>query len=266
MTAQAPEPTLADYPEIRAVIAGGSSGIGFASAVKLAQLGTRHFVLMSHNQERIAAARERLITDFPNAVVTALVFDAVDPASVQSAIDEAARALGHIDVLVNSISAPSTPDLLHRTPIADIPAMLLQQGVPPMLLTRAVLPHMQERSSGSIINVSSDAAKSATPGETVLGGAMAAITMFSRSAAVEAKRNGIRINVITPSLLSGTPTTERATRDGFSKKLFEKAAMLASLGVPDAADQAELVAFLAGPGSARLTGQAISVNGGISAA
>src|SRR5690606_32577587 len=125
---------------------------------------------------------------------------------------------------------------------------------------------MQSQGGGSIVNVSSDAAKSATPGETVLGGAMAAITMFSRAAAVEAKRHGIRINVLTPPLLRGTPATEPATRDGFSKKLFEKAALLASLGVPDAADQAELVAFLAGPGSIRLTGQAISVNGGISAA
>ena len=55
-------------------------------------------------------------------------------------------------------------------------------------------------------------------------------------------------------------------RDGFSKKLFEKAASLAHLGVAEPDDLASLVVFLGGPGSARLTGQAISVNGGISAA
>ncbi|MGO1543207.1 MAG: SDR family NAD(P)-dependent oxidoreductase [Gulosibacter sp.] len=260
------EPNVAvDYPEVRAIVAGGSSGIGYASAAKLAALGTRHFALMSRDKGRIEAARDRLLNEFPEATVEAIAFDAVDPKSVEDSIDHAATALGRVDVLVNSISAPATPELLFRTPIEAIPDMLIQQGVPPMLLTRAVLPYMRERQSGSIINIASDAAKAATPGETVLGGAMAAIVMFSRAAALEAKRDGIRVNVVTPSLLSGTPTTARATKEGFSKKLFEKAAALAALGVANAEDQAEIVAFLAGPASVRLTGQAISVNGGISA-
>ena len=96
--------------------------------------------------------------------------------------------------------------------------------------------------------------------------AMAAIVMFSRVSAIEAKRNGIRVNVITPSLIAGTPTAEAVLRDGFSKNLFEKAASLAHLGVAEPDDLAALVVFLGGPGAARLTGQAISVNGGISVA
>ncbi len=95
---------------------------------------------------------------------------------------------------------------------------------------------------------------------------VAAIVMFSRVTAIEAKRDGIRVNVITPSLIAGTPTAEGVLRDGFSKKLFEKAASLAHLGAAEPDDLASLVVFLGGPGSARLTGQAISVNGGISAA
>jgi 2-hydroxycyclohexanecarboxyl-CoA dehydrogenase len=90
--------------------------------------------------------------------------------------------------------------------------------------------------------------------------------MFSRVSAIEAKRNGIRVNVITPSLIAGTPTAEAVLRDGFSRNLFEKAASLAHLGVAEPDDLAALVVFLGGPGAARLTGQAISVNGGISAA
>src|SRR5699024_5961732 len=130
----------------------------------------------------------------------------------------------------------------------------------------AVLPYMREQKSGSIINIASDAAKVATPGESVLGAAMAAIVMFTRTVAVEAKRDGIRANAITPSLIANTATAERVLSDGFSKKLFEKAAQSAQLGVAEPEDLAELVMFLAGPGSAKLTGQAISVNGGISAA
>ena len=144
--------------------------------------------------------------------------------------------------------------------------ILLGQAVPPMLLTRAALPFMREQGGGSIITIASDAAKVATPGESVLGAAMAAIVMFTRVAAIEAKRDGIRVNALTPSLIAGTATAENVLRDGFSKKLFEKAAEQAHLGVAEAEDLASLVVFLGGPGSAKLTGQAISVNGGISAA
>jgi NAD(P)-dependent dehydrogenase (short-subunit alcohol dehydrogenase family) len=95
---------------------------------------------------------------------------------------------------------------------------------------------------------------------------MAAIVMFSRTAAMEGKRNGVRVNAVTPSLVLGTDTAERVLADGFSRRLFEKAASIAHLGVAEPDDLAELIVFLGGPGSAKLTGQAISVNGGISAA
>ena len=86
-----------------------------------------------------------------------------------------------------------------------------------MHLTRAVLPIMVEQSGGSIVNIASDAAKVATPGESVLGAAMAAIVMFSRVTAIEAKRDGIRVNVITPSLIAGTPTAEAVLQDGTAR-------------------------------------------------
>ncbi len=93
---------------------------------------------------------------------------------------------------------------------------------------------------------------------------MAAIVMFSRTAALEAKRDGIRINLLTPSLIANTPGASLIAADPFAGKMFEKAATLAHLGVADATDLAEAALFLAGPQSHRITGQAISVNGGIS--
>jgi NAD(P)-dependent dehydrogenase (short-subunit alcohol dehydrogenase family) len=259
-------PDAKTYAESAVVIAGGSSGIGLASALKFADVGVRRIALLSKDPVRGEHARATVLARVPEAKVIRLSFDAVVPASVEDAIGQAHEALGGIDVLVNSISAPAyRPELLHRTPTAELPAILAAQALPPMLLSRAVLPIMHAQRGGSIVNVASDAAKAATPGEAVLGAAMAAIVMFTRTLAIEGKRNGIRANVLTPSLITGTPTTARATSEGFSKKLFEKAATLADLGVPSAEDQAETVVFLAGPGAARLTGQAISVNGGISA-
>jgi NAD(P)-dependent dehydrogenase (short-subunit alcohol dehydrogenase family) len=261
-------PVVRSYDEAAVVIAGGSSGIGLASALAFVRAGVTRLALLSRDPERGAAARQTVLQACPGpADVLHVPVDAHDPAQVTEAIERAHRELGAVDVLVNSVAATDyLPDLLHRTPIEDIPAILAAQAVPPMLLTRAVWPIMQEQNGGSVINVASDAAKLATPGETVFGGAMAAIVMFSRSAAIEGKRNGIRVNAITPSLVSGTATTERNQHEAFSKKLFDKAAQLASLGVSDADDQASLIVFLGGPGSARLTGQAISVTGGISAA
>jgi NAD(P)-dependent dehydrogenase (short-subunit alcohol dehydrogenase family) len=125
---------------------------------------------------------------------------------------------------------------------------------------------MRAQSSGCIINVASDAAKVPTPGESVIGAAMAAIVVFSRTAAMEAKRDGVRVNVLTPSLVEGTGTAERLFADEFSARLFGKARALAQLGVSTPDDQAALMVYLAGPRGVRITGQAISVNGGISSA
>lgn len=261
-------PLVRAYREAAVVVAGGSSGIGLAAAHRFVSAGVTRIALLSKDPDRGQAARQA-VSDASGeaAAVIHVPVDAHDPGAVQRAIEEAHRQLGSIDVLVNSIAATGyLPELLHRTPIEDIPKILHAQALPPMLLTRAAWPIMQAQNGGSVINVASDAAKLATPGETVFGGAMAAIVMFSRTAAIEGKRNGIRVNVITPSLVSGTPTTARNQQHPFSKKLFDKAAQAAALGVADADDQAATIVFLAGPDAARLTGQAISVNGGIGAA
>lgn len=260
-----PAPLVRDYSDSAVVIAGGTSGVGLASAFAFTDAGVRRIALLARNAERGEKARRDVVNRCPDAEVCFIPVDASDGEQVQQAVEMAHRELGGIDVLVNSVTATYTPELLHRTPMADLAGTLLGQALPPMQLTRAVLPLLQEQGGGSIVNIASDAAKSPTPGESALGGAMAAIVMFSRVAAIEAKRNGVRVNVITPSLIAGTPTAENVLREGFSKKLFEKAASQAHLGVAEPDDLASLVVFLGGPGSARLTGQAISVNGGISA-
>jgi len=89
--------------------------------------------------------------------------------------------------------------------------------------------------------------------------------MFSRVAAIEGKRDGVRVNVVTPSLVTGTATTANILQDGFSKRLFEKAAEQADLGLTTPEDVASLVVFLCEPPAAKITGQTISVNSGISA-
>jgi len=131
---------------------------------------------------------------------------------------------------------------------------------------RAVWDGMRAERCGVIINVASDAAKIATPGETVIGAALAGVAMFRRALAIEGRRCGIRANCVTPSIVRETPFYERMMADPFSGKLFAKAESLAQLGVVTPKDFAPLIVFLASPAAAKLTGQAISVIGGISAA
>src|SRR3546814_13101513 len=113
-----------------------------------------------------------------------------------------------------------------------------------MVMGRAVLPVMRASGAGSIVVVASDAAKSATPGETVIGAAMAAITMFARAMAMVVKRVGLRVNIVTPSLISGTPIYDRLMQDEFLARLFGTAAKPALLGVADADNAAANISFL----------------------
>lgn len=247
-----------------ALIIGGSSGVGLAAAHRLAGQGIAKIAIAARSQARGEAAAESLAS----ASVDARFFscDANDPEAATRLVEAVEAAFGSIDMLVVSTAAAVLPRLLGDIEPADIMRTLVDQAAAPMVMSRAVLPGMRARRSGSIVVVASDAAKTATPGETVIGAAMAAITMFARAMAMEVKRDGIRVNIVTPSLISGTPIYDRLMQDEFSARLFGKAAKLASLGVADADDVAATIAFLCSPDAARITGQAISVNGGISAA
>ena len=89
--------------------------------------------------------------------------------------------------------------------------------------------------------------------------------MFTRALAVEGKRDGLRANVVTPSITSGTEHYDKVMADPFAGKIFAKAEKMAALGVVSKEELAGLVVFLASPAAAKITGQAISMTGGISA-
>lgn len=250
----------------RVLIAGGTSGVGLHTAIQFALAGAPAITLIGRDASRGDQACAAVRSRAPTARVTFVAADANQPDQAAAAVAACQTQFGGVDVLVNCTVGPALPRLLHLIEPADIPVILQQQMLAPLLMSRLVLPGMRARASGVIINVASDAGKVATPGESVIGAAMAGIVMFSRALAMEAKRDGIRVNAITPSLIEGTLTYQRVGDDPFSAKLFAGAAKLASLGISQPDDLAHLIVFLARPEAARITGQAISPNGGISAA
>lgn len=239
--------------------------MGLESAAQFAEQGSR-VVVLGRDDDRGKSACEHVLRRVPSADAGFVRADASDPAEAVAAERECRRRLGAIDVLMCATGPAEPPRLMDRIPIENVRTRLDEVILPPLHMMHATLPAMREQRSGSIINVASDAAKVATPGETLIGAAMAAILMFSRAAALEVKREGVRINILTPSLIADTPGAALIAGEPFSAKMFEKAAAMAHLGVAEPADLAAMAVYLAGPNAVRITGQAISINGGISVA
>lgn len=248
------------------LICGGTSGVGLASAIAFAQAGVVRIGLNGRNRDRGEAARRAVLVHAPGAKVEFFPGDCNDADQAREFCEDAREKLGSVDVLVNSTVGPYGPKLFHKIALEDISKIVAGQMLAPLLTSSLVVPWMRERGGGAIINIASDAGKVATPGETVIGAAMAGIIMFTRALAIEGKRDGIRANVLTPSIIEGTGTYAQVMADDFSGKLFGKAIKMAQLGVVQPDDLAALIVFLATPQAAKLTGQAISINGGISAA
>ncbi|GAA1668865.1 2-hydroxycyclohexane-1-carbonyl-CoA dehydrogenase [Citricoccus zhacaiensis] len=248
------------------VVAGGTSGVGLATGIQFGLAGAPRVVLMGRNEDRGRAAVESAQAKSPVTEFTFIRADANDPGSATAAAAAAKDVLGRIDVLCNSTVAPYQPTLFHQTTTEDIPRMFLEQAVGPLVMTSAVVPYLRDQGSGSVICIASDAAKVPTPGETIIGASMSAIVTFTRTLALEAKRYGIRVNSITPSLIAETGSFDRAMNQEFSKKIFTKITSQAHLGMTGPDDLAHLAVFLSSPEASLITGQVISVNGGISVA
>jgi NAD(P)-dependent dehydrogenase (short-subunit alcohol dehydrogenase family) len=249
-----------------ALIVGGTSGIGLEIAAQLAEAGVPRIAINGRTPAKGEAAAARIRERAPDCEVRFLAADATGRAAIEGVVAETAAAFGRIDVLVTAITSTVMPDLFHRLDPADFEALMGRHMGSVLYSNHAVLGHMRAQEGGVIINLSSDAAKLPTPGETVHGALMAAILMFSKTLAVEAARSGIRVHALTPSIVRGTELYDSLMASEFSAKLFAKAESRAWLGVPTPADVAPVAVFLCRPEAARMTGQGISVNGGISVA
>ncbi len=250
---------------LTAVVTGGTAGIGRSCAEALLAAGASAVLINGRDAGRAEEAQAAIQSRFPAARIEVATGDVTDSEVACAVMARAKKLLGRIDVLVNSSGGNDIPKLLHETTPEEIPGILKRCLFGQILSSRAVLPYMREARHGAIINIASDAAKVPTPGESVIGAAMAGIVMFTRGLAVEGKRDGIRANVLTPSMTSGTRHFDRVMADPFAGKMFEKAARLAALGVVTKDELAALVVFLSSPVAAKITGQAISMTGGISA-
>jgi len=248
----------------KVLITGGSAGVGLAVAKLMASQG--HTVAVTGRSADTGARAESEL----KALSPGCIFvqgDAGDAAQGAAAVAEAARRLGRLDVLVSS----GAQNPLGPMPFAQMTAEQIESGFRTRVMGRilpvhAAIPFFQQAGGGSVVLITTDAARHPTPGESVIGASGAAVILLTKALARELSRDRIRVNAVALTITSNTVGWDRMfANENFGSKLFAKAvARFPSGRAPTAEEVAEAVAFLAGDGASQITGQTLSVNGGLS--
>jgi 2-hydroxycyclohexanecarboxyl-CoA dehydrogenase len=243
-----------------AIVTGAANGIGRAIASRLADEGAKVALAdIQLDPAEIAAADIR--SAGANAIAVKLDITSLDQAV--AAADRVERELGPIDILVNNAGWDVLMPFVESTPdFWDKVIAVNYRGV--LNCCKAVAPRMQSRGAGKIISISSDAARVGSSGEAVYAGCKAAIIGFSKTLARELAANRINVNVVCPG---PTDTTLLKTAMAGREKVLEAMARgipFRRIGQP--ADLAGAVAFFASSDSDFVTGQVLSVSGGLTMA
>jgi 2-hydroxycyclohexanecarboxyl-CoA dehydrogenase len=242
------------------VVTGGARGIGKAIVSAFAQCGADIVIADLRLEEAQATATE--IGRATNKAVAAVKTDITNLEDVLKMKDQALNQFGKIDVLVNNAGWDEMKPFLQTTPeFWDKIIAINYKGV--LNACYAILPHMVTRKQGAVVNIASDAGRVGSLGEAVYSGAKGAIIAFSKSLAREHARDHIRVNALCPGLTE-TPMLNEIAQEEFGGKVvasMTKYIPLRRLAQPD--DIAPMVVFLASDSARYITGQTISVNGGL---
>jgi len=246
-----------------AMVTGGGGGIGGATCRRFAGEGARVAVC-----DRDLSAAQRVVQQIVEQGGQAQAFecDITDRTAVDAAVAQVVQALGAIDILVNNagwdVFLPFT-----KTEPAQWEKLIAINLTGALHMHHAVLPGMVERKAGRIVNIASDAARVGSSGEAVYAACKGGLVAFSKTIAREHARHNITVNVVCPG------PTDTALFDDYKKgagnpgkleEAFRRAIPLGRIGRPE--DLPGAIAFFASDDAAYITGQVISVSGGLTMA
>lgn len=243
-----------------AVVTGGGGGIGGAICQRLAEEGANVAVL-DINEAGARGTVERIAAQGGRA--QAYAADITDYADVAKTIAVVEADLGPVDVLVNNAGWDKFAYFLDTEP--ELWEKILAINLKgPINLHHVVLKGMQARRSGRVVNIASDAGRVGSSMEAVYSGAKGGIIAFTKTMAREMARSGVTLNVVCPGPTE-TPLLQAFAGEGDAGvRIYDglkKAIPLKRLGQPD--DLAGIVAFLASDDAGYITGQVVSVSGGL---
>jgi len=237
-----------------AIVTGAASGIGLATAETLAEAGAV-VVIADIARDKGEAAAVGIQKKGHKAEYVHL--DITDDKSIAAFVESIQSKVGAIDVIVNGAGwGQITP--FWEMPL-DVWSKIVELNlVGPMKLIRALLPGMMERNGGKIVNVGSDAGRVGSSGETVYAGAKGGLIAFTKSLAREVARYNINVNCVCPGptetpLLSAVPEKHL--------EAFKRAIPFRRFGKPQ--EVADAILFFASSRSDYITGQVLSVSGGL---
>lgn len=255
-----------------ALVTGSTSGTGRATALAFAREGASVVFLNGRDAEAGERVRTDLAAQVPGTAFHFLRADMNRLEDIAGLFARVGELGGGLDIFVHSgygtsgVAGGALPDLFEAMTPEKSAAAISGIFLSLVHCCHFAVPMLKARGGGAIIGVISDAAKVPTPGEAVHGGALAGSGMFLRGLAREMGRYQIRVNAVCPSLIRDTRNYEHVMEGGFARQLFQKIEKRATLGLPGPDDLANLISFLAGPLAAHITGQMVSINGGISGA
>lgn len=233
---------------------GASGGIGQAVAVALAKAGA-DVALCGQNKDRLAATAELVASTGRRNVSYAMNIGQAD--AIQQTVDDVFKQWGRIDIMVNN--AGITRDgLLIRMSEQDWDEVMNVNLKSVFLFSKAVARIMMKQRAGSIVNIASIIGLIGNPGQCNYSASKGGIIAFTKSVARELASRNIRANAIAPGFIA-TKMTENIPAD-LQKKMLDSIP-LGRYGTPE--DVADLAVFLAGDRSAYITGQVISICGGM---
>lgn len=240
-----------------AVVTGGASGIGQATAEALAEGGAAVCIgdIARDKGEAVAAGIRK-----KGQKAECLPLDLTDRDSIATFVSAVLQRFGRVDILVNGAGWGKTVPFLESDD-AFWEKVINLNFVGPMRLTKALLPQMFERKSGRIVNISSDAGRVGSLGETVYSGAKAGLIGFTKALAREGARYNVTVNCVCPG---PTDTPLMAAVPEKIREAFIKAIPMRRFGRPP--EVAQAIAFFVGPNTDYITGQVLSVSGGLTMA
>ncbi|MDB5617179.1 2-hydroxycyclohexanecarboxyl-CoA dehydrogenase [Tardiphaga sp.] len=246
-----------------AVVTGGGGGIGGATCLRFAAEGAAVavFDINAEAAERTVAA---ITANGGNAA--AFACDIADQAGVVSAVARVNEALGPIDILVNNAGWDVFKPFLKTTP--DEWQKLIAINLTGALnMHHAILPQMVERRGGRVVNIASDAARVGSSGEAVYAACKAGLVGFTKTLAREHARDGITLNVVCPGPTDTALLGDFLKASSNPEKLqeaFRRSIPLGRIGAPT--DLPGAICFFASEDAAFITGQVLSVSGGLTMA